>query len=106
MGKQAQLDWKETISFLPENGETVVVNVFVLLRSYSRFRVYRLSISKTQDIFFHFLDSAFSTFSEIPGENLTDNMKTVMDEPRTEYYSGKVNARFQQFADDYGFIFE
>lgn len=103
MGKQAQLDWKETISFLLENGETVVVNVFVLLLSYSRFRVYRLSISKTQDILFHFLDSAFSTFGGIPGEILTDNMKTVMDEPRTEYDSGKVNARFQQFADDYGF---
>lgn len=26
-----------------------------------------------------------------------------MDEARTEYYAGKVNNKFQQFADDYGF---
>lgn len=30
-------------------------------------------------------------------------MKTVMDEPRTEYSKGKVNGRFQHFASDYGF---
>ncbi|GAB6167966.1 hypothetical protein JCM1393_04260 [Clostridium carnis] len=28
---------------------------------------------------------------------------TVMDHPRTTYQSGKVNNKFQQFADDYGF---
>ncbi len=103
MGKQAQLDWKESISFLLSNGETVVVNVFVLLLSYSRFRVYRLSISKTQDILFHFLDSAFETFGGVPDEIVTDNMSTVMDVARTENFGGKVNAKFQQFADDYGF---
>ena len=30
-------------------------------------------------------------------------MKTVMDEARTNYKKGKVNNKFQQFADDYGF---
>lgn len=103
MGKQAQLDWKEKIEFLLDNGETVVVNVFVLLLSYSRFRVYRLSISKTQDVLFHFLDSAFEVFGGVPQEIVTDNMSTVMDVARTENFAGKVNARFQQFADDYGF---
>jgi len=39
----------------------------------------------------------------VPKELLTDNMKTVMDKPRTAYSSGKVNNKFQQFADDYGF---
>ena len=31
MGKQAQLDWKESIPFLLSNGETIEVNIFVLL---------------------------------------------------------------------------
>lgn len=66
MGKQVQLDWKESIPFLLDNGETVVVNVFVLLLSYFRFRVYRLSVSKNQDILLHFLDSAFETFGGVP----------------------------------------
>ena len=103
MGKQAQLDWKERIDFVLNSGEIVTVNVFVLLLSYSRFRVYRLSISKAQDILFHFLDSAFEIFGGVPQEIVTDNMSTVMDIARTEDFGGKVNAKFQQFADDYGF---
>ena len=103
MGKQAQLDWKEKIEFLLDNGEIITVNVFVLLLSYSRFRVYRLSISKTQDILFNFLDGAFEVFGGVPQEIVTDNMSTVMDVARTENFGGKVNAKFQQFADDYGF---
>ena len=103
MGKQAQLDWKESIPFILSSGETIDVNIFVLLLSYSRFRVYRVSLSKTQDILFSFLDDAFETFGGVPDEIVTDNMNTVMDEARTEYYAGKVNNKFQQFADDYGF---
>lgn len=103
IGKQAQLDWKEAIPFILSSGETIDVNIFVLLLSYSRFRVYRISLSKKQNILFSFLDDAFETFGGIPDEIVTDNMKTVMDEARTEYFKGKVNNRFQQFADDYGF---
>ncbi len=103
MAKQAQLDWKESVTFLMNNGEEVVVNIFVLLLSYSRFRIYRLSVSKTQDILFNFLDEAFESFGGVPEELLTDNMSTVMDEARTKYFPGKVNIKFQQFADDYGF---
>jgi len=103
MGKQAQLDWKESISFTLSSGQVIDVNIFVLLLSYSRFRVYKVSLSKTQDILFSFLDDAFGTFGGVPYEIVTDNMKTVMDEARTEYSTGKVNNKFQQFADDYGF---
>lgn len=102
-GKQAQLDWKENIEFVLTTGEVININIFVLILSYSRFRVYRLSIDKTQDVLFSFLDEAFETFGGIPKELLTDNMKTVMDKPRTNYSKGKVNNKFQQFADDYGF---
>ena len=41
MGRQAQLDWKESIPFILSSGEIIEVNIFVLLLSYSRFRVYR-----------------------------------------------------------------
>ncbi|QNU65614.1 IS21 family transposase [Ruminiclostridium herbifermentans] len=103
MGQQAQLDWKESIRFTLSTGEIIEVNIFVLLLSYSRFRVYRVSLSKTQDILFSFLDDAFNTFGGVPSVIVTDNMKTVMDEPRTEYTEGKINIKFKQFADDYGF---
>lgn len=103
IGKQAQLDWKESIPFILSNGSTIDVNIFVLLLSYSRFRVYRVSLTKTQDVLLSFLDNAFETFGGVPHEIVTDNMKTVMDESRTEYFEGKINNRFKQFADDYGF---
>ncbi len=103
MGKQTQLDWKESIQFLLTTGETVTINIFVLLLSYSRFWFYRLSVSKTQDVLLSFMDDAFGVFGGIPDEIVTDNIKTVMYDPRTEYQAGKVNVRFQQFADDYGF---
>lgn len=102
-GKQAQLDWKESMDFILDTGEIVTINIFVLLLSYSRFRVYRLSLSKSQSVLFSFLDDAFETFGGVPEELLTDNMKTVMNEPRTAYSKGKINPRFEQFASDYGF---
>ncbi|NFO22897.1 IS21 family transposase, partial [Clostridium botulinum] len=102
-GKQAQLDWKENIEFILTTGEVININVFVLILSYSRFRVYKLSLDKTQDVLLSFLDESFETFGGVPEELLTDNMKTVMDKARTNYSKGKVNNKFQQFADDYGF---
>ena len=102
-GHQAQLDWKENIEFVLSTGEIVNINIFVIILSYSRFRVYRLSLDKTQDILFSFLNESFEIFGGVPEELLTDNMKTVMDQPRTSYSPGKVNNRFKQFADDYGF---
>jgi hypothetical protein len=102
-GQQGQLDWKENIDFVLNTGEVVIINIFVLILSYSRFRVYRLSLDKTQDILFSFIDEAFEVFGGVPKELLTDNMKTVMDNPRTNYSKGKINNKFQQFANDYGF---
>lgn len=102
-GEQAQLDWKESIEITLSNGEVVEVNIFVLILSYSRYRVYQLSINKTQDILLHFMAQSFEVFGGVPEIIVTDNMKTVMDTPRTEHNKGKVNAKFEQFAKDYGF---
>ena len=102
-GKQAQLDWKESVSLVMSDGEILEVNIFVLLLSYSRFRVYRLSLARTQDILLSFLDDAFEQIGGVPDEILTDNMTTVMTDARTPGNSGTVNQRFEQFAKDYGF---
>lgn len=52
IAEQVQLDWKESMSLVLSSGKTIVVNIFVLQLSYSIFRVYRLSVRKTQDIVF------------------------------------------------------
>lgn len=76
-GQQAQLDWKESIDFILKNGEVININIFVLILSYSRFRIYRLSLDKTQDILFSFLNESFEAFGGVPKELLTDNMKKI-----------------------------
>ena len=96
-GKQAQIDWKEKIIFELSTGERIIINVFVFILSYSRFRTYQISLTKNQEILFT------EIIGGVPEEIITDNMKTVMDEARTKNSDGKVNARFQQFAKDYGF---
>lgn len=79
------------------------MNVAVLLLSYSRFRVFHLSVSKSQRVLLSFLTEAFEAFGGVPDEIVTDNMKNVMDEARTDYSAGKVNPKFHQFAKDFGF---
>ena len=101
--EQAQLDWKENIRYITKGGEILYVNVCVLLLSYSRFRTYNFSISKSQSILLSFLTESFEIFGGVPKTILTDNMKTIMDEPRTEYQKGKVNEKFFQFSKDMGF---
>lgn len=102
-GTQAQLDWKESIPYETKDGEQVEINVAVLLLSYSRFRIYQMSISKSQSVLLSFLTEAFETIGGVPHEVVTDNMKTIMDEARTEYAAGKVNTKFAQYATDFGF---
>lgn len=101
--EQAQLDWKENIRYITKDGEIIYVNVCVVLLCFSRFRTFHLSISKSQSVLLSFLTESFEAIGGIPKTILTDNMKTVMDEHRTEYKKGKVNERFYQFAKDMGF---
>jgi len=102
-GEQAQLDWKESIKYITKDGEILYVNILVLLLSYSRFRVYQLSISKSQSILLSFITEGFEKLGGVPSTLLVDNMKTIMDQPRTEYQKGVVNEKFHQFAKDFGF---
>ncbi|MBW8352166.1 IS21 family transposase [Bacillus sp. IITD106] len=101
--EQAQLDWKENIRYITKDGEIIYVNICVLLLSYSRFRAFHLSLSKSQSVLLSFLVESFEAFGGVPKTIVTDNMKTIMDESRTEYSRGKVNERFYQFSKDMGF---
>jgi len=102
-GKQAQFDWKEKLKITLSTGETVVINVGSLVLSASRFKVWNIHVSLDQTNLFDFLVNAFETLGGVPKEILIDNASTMMDKARTEYSKGKVNSRFQQFANDFGF---
>ena len=72
-------------------------------QSGSQLLEYSLSLTKKQEALFHYLDQAFKIAGGVPKRLKTDNMKTVMDVARTEFQKGKVNNKFQNMADDYGF---
>src|SRR5699024_5395977 len=101
--EQAQLDWKENIKFITKDGETIYVNVCVLLLAHSRFRTYHLSISKSQELLFSFLTDSFETIGVVPNTLDVNNMKSFMDEPRTSYQTGKVNENFYRCSKAFNF---
>jgi len=45
MGIEAQLDWKESMSYTLDNGETIDLNIFALIYSYSRYSVNFISLT-------------------------------------------------------------
>ena len=101
-GAQAQLDWKENIKFHLKDGNIIEIHIAVLILSHSRFRIFNISTTKSQEVLKAFLTESFEMIGGVPKELLTDNMKTVMEQPRTEFSKGKVNARFEQYASDMG----
>ena len=55
--------------------------------------MYLLTLNRKQETLFHALDSLFEKLGEFPKTVISDNMKTIMDEARTNYASGKINLR-------------
>jgi len=81
----------------------MIINVGSLILSASRFKVWIVCPATSQVYLFDFLSRAFEMIGGVPKEIIIDNASTMMDESRTETSCGKVNSKFQQFADDFGF---
>ncbi len=77
-----------------EDEKIVYINVAILLLSYSMFESFHWSISKSQSVLLSFITEAFETFGGVTKIIITDNMKTVMDEARAEYFKGIINKKF------------
>ena len=90
-GEQLQIAWKEDIRFTTSDGEIHSLNIFVGVLGYSRYSVYLLTLNQKQETLFHALDSLFEKLGGFPKTVISDNMKTIMDEARTNYSSGKIN---------------
>ena len=101
-GKQAQFDWKEDLKFSFSNGEEFIFNVGSLILSASRFKYWAICPYKSQTYLFDFLTNSLESLGGVPQEILIDNASKMMDKAKTERSDGKVNPKFQQFADDFG----
>ena len=102
-GEQGQFDWKEKLDFRFKDGSQMIINVAFLVLGTSRFKVWKAYPATSQNYLFDFMSNAFETIGGVPKEILIDNASTMMDIARSKNSEGKVNAKFQQLADDFGF---
>ena len=102
-GLQAQVDWKERMKLLNRKGEIFEINIFLMLLGYSRTKYFELTIDRNQETLMMAMINGFRYFQGVPKEILFDNMKTVIDQSRTNYQNAVINEAFYQFSKDMGF---
>lgn len=103
-GLQCQIDWKEELTLDNRNGEAITINIFLSILGYSRLKYIELTTDKTQKTLFRCLTNAFKYFNGVPNELLFDNMRTVVDQSRTQFNKPVYNQTLYYFSQDAGFI--
>lgn len=102
-GIAAQVDWKEDMVMHDKFGRTYQFNIFLYVLHYSKMKYITLTWDRKQDTLFECLKDAFEYTEGVPKEILFDNMRTVVDRPRTQYKKVVFNNLFYQFSKDANF---
>ena len=103
-GLQAQVDWKESLTMIDKHGNAHKINIFILLLGYSRYKFLKLTTDRTRDSVMRSLISGFEYFGGVPQEILFDNMRSIVDQSRTQFSNAVFNEEFKSFAKDAGFM--
>lgn len=98
-GKQLQFDWKEEIKMVNKYGELFEFNIFSSTLGASRLHVFIYSKFKTRIDVQRCLVKTFQYIGGLPEETLTDNMSSIVDTKKKEFYK-----EFKEFSKDIGFI--
>ncbi|WP_241893372.1 hypothetical protein [Staphylococcus aureus] len=102
-GHLAQFEWKPSINFKMKGNQIVSIKIGDLLLSYSRFIIMQLTMSKSRDVLFNLLIQAFELMEDVLNELVKDNMKNVMEQPRSECRNSQINRRFKKIAEHFNF---
>ncbi|HAR0010467.1 TPA: IS21 family transposase [Enterococcus faecium] len=102
-GLSAQVDWKEDMRLISNQGEIFGFNIFLYVLPYSKKKYVTLTFDRKQDTLFECLDDAFYQTGGVPKEIWFDNMKTVVDHSRSQFSKPHFNKRFYAFSKDAGF---
>jgi transposase len=100
-GLQAQFDLKEKVKIIYKTGEVERVNVATLTLGFSRFNVREIVIDTKYETIESFLAGAFETIGGVPEELVIDNIKCLVDRPRTKDTEAILNVKFEEFLRDY-----
>jgi transposase len=98
-GKQLQFDWKEEIKMVNKYGEMFEFNIFSSTLGASRLHVFIYSKYRTRIDVQRCLVKTFQYIGGLPEEILTDNMSSIVDTKKKEFYK-----EFKEFSKDIGFI--
>ena len=85
-GKQLQFDWKEEIKMVNKYGELFEFNIFSSTLGASRLHVFIYSKYKTRIDVQRCLVKTFQYIGGLPEETLTDNMSSIVDTKKKEFY--------------------
>lgn len=102
-GLQSQVDWKESLTMISRSNQIVEINIFLMILGFSRMKYIELTLDKAQDTLFCCMLNAFKYFQGITKEIIFDNMRTVVDQSRSNYQQAVINDKFYQFSKDMGF---
>lgn len=100
-GVQAQFDLKERIKIIYETGEVMRVNVATLTLGFSRYNVREIVLDTKYETIVSFLAGAFETIGGVPKELVIDNIKCLVDKPRSKDKDAILNVKFEEFLRDY-----
>lgn len=102
-GLSAQVDWKEDLVLYNRSGQRFQINLFLYVLGFSRWKYIELTLDRKQDTLLRCLNNAFLSSEGIPHEIWFDNMRTVVDQSRTQFRKVTWNQRFYEYSKDAGF---
>lgn len=102
-GLSAQVDWKEDFSLHTKGGKKITFQIFLMILGYSRYKFLEATFSREQNVLFDCMSRGFERVGGVPKEIWFDNMKTVVDRPKSQFDGVVFNQSFYYFSKDMGF---
>lgn len=103
--EQAQVDWQENIKFLLHDGTHITFNILLMTLGYSRYKLAKITFDRTTESLQDSLVEFFEQLQGVPHVLVTENMKTVLVQPRLAGTRGQLHTKSEQFLSDFGFTF-
>ena len=102
-GYQSQVDWKEKLKLHDIYGNEYVISIFLIVLGNSRYKYIELTFDQTQPTLFRCLINSFKYFGGRTEEILFDNMKTIVNQVKSNFSDVVINSKAMQFSKDAGF---
>ena len=85
------------------SGKEYIISIFLIILGNSRYKYIELTFDQTQTTLFKCMTNAFKYYGGTTSEILFDNMKTIVDQVKSNFNEVVINNKAMQFAKDAGF---